>query len=113
MGNEPGAWGSFRDPSGFVFQGGDGVLYRQVNEVYLEQYRLLMDSGLYAELVEAGLLIRHEEAPLDLARNEDGRVILRPEQIPFISYPYEWSFSQLKHAALMECRPANPDVTSG
>jgi hypothetical protein len=27
--------------------------------------------------------------------------IIKPELIPFISYPYEWSFSQLKHAALL------------
>jgi ribosomal protein L11 methylase PrmA len=26
--------------------------------------------------------------------------VIQPEQIPFISYPYEWSFSQLKDAAL-------------
>ena len=26
--------------------------------------------------------------------------IIRPEKIPFISYPYEWSFTQLKQAAL-------------
>ena len=26
--------------------------------------------------------------------------IIQPERVPFISYPYEWSFSQLKDAAL-------------
>jgi hypothetical protein len=26
---------------------------------------------------------------------------LEPEVIPFISYPYEWSFNQLKDAALV------------
>jgi ribosomal protein L11 methylase PrmA len=26
--------------------------------------------------------------------------VIRPERVPFISYPYEWSFSQLKDAAL-------------
>ena len=26
--------------------------------------------------------------------------VIRPEEIPFISYPYEWSFSQLQDAAL-------------
>jgi hypothetical protein len=26
--------------------------------------------------------------------------VLKPEQVPFVSYPYEWSFSQLKDAAL-------------
>ena len=30
----------------------------------------------------------------------DAYKILQPQRIPFISYPYEWSFSQLKDAAL-------------
>ena len=91
--------GSFRDPSGFVFTR-DGHLYRQVNRVYGEHYDLLMGSGLYAKLVGAGLLIPHEEAGMDLARTDDACKILRPEPVPFVSYPYEWCFSQLKDAAL-------------
>ena len=27
--------------------------------------------------------------------------VLRHERVPFVSYPYEWSFSQLKDAALL------------
>ena len=51
---------SFRDPSGFVYVR-DGSLYRQVNRVYAAEYDQLMDSGLYEELVEDGLLISHSE----------------------------------------------------
>lgn len=91
--------GSFRDPSGFVFVE-DGVVYRQVNRVYQEHYNLLMDSGLYKELCSAGLLVAHEMADLRLARSQSAYVVIRPEPIPFISYPYEWCFSQLKDAAL-------------
>jgi len=82
--------GSFRDRSGFVFIE-DGQVFRQVNPSYQAHYDRLMVSGLYAKLTAAGLLIPHEEV---------GERRLRPEQIPFISYPYEWSFSQLKAAAL-------------
>lgn len=92
--------GSFRDPSGFVFRR-DGVVYRQVNERYVPALEQLEDSGLYRTLVDAGLLVRHERA--DVAPPENGgdpASILRPTQIPFISYPYEWCFSQLKDAAL-------------
>ena len=32
--------------------------------------------------------------------NEKHYKTIKPEKIPFISYPYEWCFSQLKHAAL-------------
>ncbi|MHC4714976.1 MAG: hypothetical protein ACYTAN_17175 [Planctomycetota bacterium] len=49
--------GSFRDPSGFLFER-DGVLYRQVNRSYRENYDLLMQSGLYEALVADGLLVR-------------------------------------------------------
>lgn len=51
---------SFRDPVGFVYWH-EGDLRRQVNLVYREHYDRLMDSGLYDELVEARLLIPHEE----------------------------------------------------
>ena len=90
---------SFRDPSGFLFTR-DGVLYRQVNQIYAEDYKKLMDSGLYAKLVKAGLLIPHAEVELEAADPILAFKVLRPERVPFISYPYEWSFGQLKDAAL-------------
>ncbi len=34
---------SFRDPSGFVFRGDDGDVYRQVNSVYEAEYQMLME----------------------------------------------------------------------
>lgn len=91
--------GSFRDPNGFVFVT-DGLVYRQVNESYRSNYDQLMASGLYAELVSRGLLIPHEEASSELSPGGPCYKILQPKQVPFISYPYEWSFSQLKDAAL-------------
>jgi len=90
---------SFRDPSGFLFSR-DGVLYRQINRKYEVEYARLMESGLYEKLVKAGLLIPHIE--VDQAPAESGLAyqIIQPELVPFISYPYEWSFGQLKDAAL-------------
>ena len=92
---------SFRDPSGFLFTC-NGVLYRQINARYRDNYEKLLGSGLYKALVDSGLLIPHEEvdgvAPGGIP--EQAYRIIRPKLIPFISYPYEWSFSQLKAAAL-------------
>jgi ribosomal protein L11 methylase PrmA len=92
---------SFRDPSGFLFRR-DGVLFRRVNIRYKEHYDQLMDSGLYDKLVTAGLLVSHVE--VDIASlQEDADTpykVIQPEIVPFISYPHEWCFSQLKHAAL-------------
>jgi hypothetical protein len=91
--------GSFRDPSGFLFHA-DGVLYRQVNLGYRDEYDALMSSGLYDVLCKKGALVPHHEVSIQPATSDAYRVI-KPELIPFISYPYEWSFSQLQDAALL------------
>ena len=88
---------SFRDPSGFLFSRG-GVLYRQVNRAYEKEYAKLMESGLYEKLVKAGLLIPHVEVDQTPAE-DDAFKLIQPERVPFISYPYEWSFGQLNDAA--------------
>jgi ribosomal protein L11 methylase PrmA len=91
---------SFRDPSGFVFTRA-GVLYRQVNRVFRDEFEAVTASGLYDELAGRRLLIRHETVPVDLAATDDAAAVLRPERVQFISYPYEWSFGQLRDAALL------------
>lgn len=94
---------SFRDPSGFLFWH-DGRLYRQVNKSYATHLRALHESGLYDVLIEKGLLIPHREAELELAPAPGALAVLEPELVPFISYPYEWCFTQLKDAALATLR---------
>jgi len=99
MMSSPKLGASFRDPSGFLFTR-QGVLYRQVNRSYAEDYERLMTSGLYQKLVKAGFLVPHQEVDVPPAEAEMAFKVLQPERLPFISYPYEWSFSQLKDAAL-------------
>lgn len=95
---------SFRDPSGFVFER-QGTLFRQVNPTYLSTYRQLIDSGLYADLVEAGLLVAHDEVDVAPAEPFEGEgLVLQPQRVAFISYPYEWSPGQLQAAALATLR---------
>lgn len=91
--------GSFRDPSGFVFIEA-GVIYRQVNRSYQQHYDRLISSGLYDRLTSLNYLVSHTEVDHPPLRQDDAYKILRPQPIPFISYPYEWSFSQIKGAAL-------------
>jgi len=91
---------SFRDPSGFLFKR-KGKLYRQVNQTYRQNYELLKRSGLYKELTREGLLIAHKEVSEKPYDPKIAYKVLLPEQIAFISYPYEWSFSQFKDAALL------------
>ena len=90
---------SFRDPSGFIFKR-DGKLYRQVNQSYEAEYSLLIESGLYAKLTKAGLLVSHEETDVALVESAHAFKVIQPEYLPFISYPYEWPFGLLREAAL-------------
>ncbi len=95
--------GSFRDPSGFLYLR-DGVLYRQINRAYQPDYERLMGSGLYTRLVENGWLVAHEEAAVGPAEPSQAWKVIRPERVPFVCYPYEWCFSQLRDAALLTLR---------
>ncbi|MBI4364823.1 MAG: SAM-dependent methyltransferase, partial [Candidatus Latescibacteria bacterium] len=97
--------GSFRDPAGHVVLQA-GVPVRHVTEAGRDDYQALIDSGLYAALVADGSLIPHEDLgrPSDLppdGTHTDTWRVLRPERVPMISYAHEWSFSQLKDAALL------------
>jgi hypothetical protein len=96
--NEQVLGASFRDPSGFVFTR-DGVVHRQVNRSYARHYDRLMSSGLCEELTGEGLLVPHEEVEDSRAGEGQAYLTLCPQQIPFLSYPYEWCFSQLKDAS--------------
>lgn len=95
---------SFRDPSGFVFNSKIGLL-RQINFSYQKNYEKLIKSGLFKKLVEEKLLIDHQEVDVkDFGQSKEAYKIIQPEKVNFISYPYEWSFSQLKDAALTTLR---------
>ena len=92
--------GSFRDPSGYVFEK-DGCIVRTVNPAYKEHFDTFVQSGLYQRLVETGSLLPFKE----LEHSTSGVwKTLEIEKLPFISYPYEWSFQQLKDAALLTLR---------
>lgn len=89
---------SYRDPSGFIFYK-EAEIYRQIHHSYKNNYDVLMHSGLYQHLVSSGDLIPHTETNLPLEMGV--YKIIKPKLVPFISYPYEWCFSQLKAAALL------------
>lgn len=91
---------SFRDPAGFVFEK-DGRLYRQVNQVYKTDYQQLMQSGLYKHLVAKKMLVAHEEINQNFTGDHDWYTTIAPARLGFISFPYEWCFSQWKRAAML------------
>ena len=99
MSNQERVSSSFRDPSGYLFKK-NGILYRRVNLSYKQHYDKLISSGLFEKLVKEKKLVNHEEVSSD-SGDETAYMLLRPSFVTFISYPYEWSFSQLKDAAIL------------
>jgi len=98
---------SFRDPSGFIFEE-NGHVKRQINPIYFDTYNALKKSGFFKSLFKNELLIFHEEL-----FNSDEKIIIRPEQISFITYPYEWSFNQYKEAALLTLKLQKYSLSKG
>lgn len=89
---------SFRDPSGFVFYQNDKV-YRQVNQSYGDNFDFFLSCGLYDRLKENKLIVPFKKVSHVHAASSGAYAVLETQKIPFISYPYEWSFSQLQDAA--------------
>ena len=69
----------------------DGTYYRIIFEEYKAEYDHLMQSGLYKTLTEKGLMIAHQEVAQGQANFYKK---LKPHQIRFQSYPFEWSYGQ-------------------
>lgn len=86
---------SFRDPSGYIFKD-NGVFKRRILPEYFDQYSSLKEKLMYQELFDLGFLIKHKEEKISASE-----IIIEPQQIPFFTYPYEWSFLQYKEAALL------------
>jgi hypothetical protein len=106
--------GSFRDPDSRVLVAPDGV-FRVLSADGLADWEAFSASPLWRELQDEGLVVATEQAALDglppspageagwadlLATQPSGA--LRHERVPFVSYPYEWPFSMLRDAALLQ-----------
>jgi ribosomal protein L11 methylase PrmA len=92
--------GSFRDPGGHVYEV-DGEILRTVLDGRMSDYEFVRKTGLIDKLVQQGLLIESDEVAVSHEFGPMARRVIRHPQIPFISYPYEWSFPLLKAAALL------------
>lgn len=93
--------GSFRDPESRVFYAGDDVL-RALSPDGLSDFEALEASGL----LDGERVVRTERATGTAALGgllvHEPAAVLRHERIPFVSYPYEWTFSMLRDAALLQ-----------
>jgi SAM-dependent methyltransferase len=96
--------GSFRDPDSRVFLAGDGV-YRLLSERGRDDWLALREAAVFAEATAGGTLVATEAVERAAVPGLDGEpaaAILRHERIPFVSYPYEWTFGMLRDAALLQ-----------
>jgi len=94
--------GSFRDPRGLVFVR-EGRVFRTITRHGHDDFKAVEETGLLADLIARDLLVSYrdvEKSELGQPGDNIMRVLEHPP-LPFISYPFEWSFGLLKAAALM------------
>ncbi len=96
---------SYRDREGRVFYGASGAVYRALSGQALTQWHAVRSALFFEKAMSRGQVVATSD--VDCASAEAGLIddgwagILRHETIPFVSYPYEWSFGMLKDAALL------------
>jgi hypothetical protein len=103
---------SFRDPAGFVFRDGD-VIKRAVTHQGGPDHQLFLSSGLRTRLAAQNLIVEFLTEAVPESSWAQLHTILVPRQIPYVSYPYEWSFDQLKDAALLTLRVEEESLACG
>lgn len=93
--------GSFRDPAGQVYQN-SGRIFRTINPSAASRYEAMRDEGIIEQSIADGYLVETWELKKSKWPKGVGEAsyVVEHKAIPYISYPYEWSFSQLKSAAL-------------
>lgn len=110
--------GSFRDPSGYVFER-DGRLFRAVDAECHAVLESLAHQQILKRLLDDGVIVGtrfvDDPALLDALRNEHpgSAGFLEHDILPQISYPYEWTVSMLADAAVHTLELQTRLVTAG
>ena len=94
--------GSFRDPAGRIVEHDDRV-YRLIFEAGVQEFTEACEAGIFDRYASLGMMLPAQIKDLGhLSFDTHGAMhVLEHPRIPFVSYPYEWCFSQLKAAALL------------
>ena len=96
--------GSFRDPDSRVVLT-ENAVFRLLSERGRDDWLQLSGAAMFAEATAGGTLVATEAVERDAVPGLEGvecAAVLRHERVPFISYPYEWSFGMLRDAALLQ-----------
>jgi hypothetical protein len=95
--------GSFRDASNRVFYH-HGEVFRSLSAEAAANWHQLRQTPFFQRLMASGAVVGTEtESRSDVTALVPSQWagVLRHERMPFISYPYEWTFGMLKDAALL------------
>jgi ribosomal protein L11 methylase PrmA len=97
--------GSFRDRDGRVFLR-DGKVYRVLSATATADWQALSATRFFPAAVDSRRVVATRESIVDASDFDqvDGKwaSVLEHERIPFVSYPYEWTFGMLRDAALLQ-----------
>ena len=108
--------GSFRDRNNRVYDDGEHI-YRGVSQTALENWHKVSRTDFFRDLMSRSKLIATKEATSDRIKDANGPTvwpgILVHDRIPFLTYPYEWSFNMLKDAALLHLDILEAGVEQG
>lgn len=89
---------SYRDREAQVFYE-KGEVRRALSERATQEWMRLAATSFFGRLLGDGRVVATER--LDTPPPDGFAAVLRHEKVPFVSYPYEWSFGMLKDAALL------------
>jgi len=99
--------GSFRDRCGRVVIDGEGI-FRVLTAEGLAGWNGVANLPFFQRLMADGQIIKTTTLADDFACRFDLPAeyvaVLQHERIPFVSYPYEWSFGMLRQAALLHLK---------
>ena len=101
--------GSFRDRANRVYDNGVTVR-RGINSDILEHWNRLREAPFFRGLTADGKVVATETCA---GADDRWAAYLSHERIPFISYPYEWSFGMLKDAALLHLDITEKAIAAG
>ncbi len=116
--------GSFRDPVNQVYQtppgstDGKSRILRGLSASALEDYQRLAQERFFSKAIKAGQitqteLLTEDDAAARAIMADGWTGVLEHEPVPFITYPYEWTFSMLKDAALLQLQLIETSLENG
>lgn len=105
--------GSFRDPLSRVFVGPDAVVRAFTDAGKADLDAVWQKKSVQAALASGDLISSTMVEPSSAGLAGPWAAAMTHPRVPFISYPYEWTFSMLRDAALLQLRLTRAALADG